>query len=708
MTTTEGDGAEWDINASGGWSNESTRISGTLSYFERDVIYKRDRDFSSDVDLSDIGGFNGRSTFSSPPTIDLLESGVRLADPECPKQNIVNSRLVIVPGALEFCRFNFAQFMTQQNPSDRLGLTVSLDHDFHSELSLFAEFLYSRNDTRSVMAPTPLFGFTVPENHPDNPFGEDLLIRGRTLDTGNRGFNTEVTTWRALTGIRGLLGGWEWEAAVMQSESESDRSQVNAVLNAEFQDALNGLGGPNGDQFYNPFGLNPQNSSAVIDQFLISGTHDVRTTKELTADFQLTGNFWNLPGGPVGAAFGAQARRQSLKQDADEEERTGKIAGSSGFEPINVDRDIFSVFAELLLPLHKTIDLQLALRLDDYSNFGSTTNPKIGLGWRPVKPLLVRATWGTSFRPPTFRELHDPGAESFGFVFEDPHRCPATGDFFDCFGRLVEVEIKGNPDLEPDEGETMLLGVAWEPAFAPGSILSLDFWQIEHDKRVFNSGGFPVAGILFALLDPFTNPFMIRAPQTPEDIALGIPGVIVKQVDTFINGDTLKTNGIDFDLDYVKNTARSGTFSASLSYTYLNEYLIGTDFREAVFEDDFAGGLAVSNALPRHRAKLRVGWDRNAHGFSALIAYAGEYQSPVNLVVGGRQTDTPFIVDDYMQLDLQYRYEFESLNGGMLRIGCRNCTDADPPVFNYGVDRSTEAFHDGRGAMVYLRWSQPF
>jgi TonB dependent receptor len=89
-----------------------------------------------------------------------------------------------------------------------------------------------------------------------------------------------------------------------------------------------------------------------------------------------------------------------------------------------------------------------------------------------------------------------------------------------------------------------------------------------------------------------------------------------------------------------------------------------------------------------------------------VVNYAGRYQSPVNLVVSGEETETPFIIDDYWQLDLQYSYVFDNLKGATLRLGCRNCLDANPPVYNYPVPG--EFLHEGRGALLYVRWSQPF
>ena len=248
-----------------------------------------------------------------------------------------------------------------------------------------------------------------------------------------------------------------------------------------------------------------------------------------------------------------------------------------------------------------------------------------------------------------------------------------------------------------------MLGVVWEPSFAPGLALSLDFWQVEHSNRILRSDD----EIWLELLDPFTNPFVIRTPQTAEDIALGIPGAIIKTSDTYINGDKLDTNGLDFDLNYVWNSDRAGNFSATLNYTYLNEHVLGTDFMGVdLLEEDFAGRYGFFGALPKHHANIQFTWNRNAHGASALIAYTGEYESWLDLHIDGRDTGEPFIVDDYAQLDLQYSYIFESLKGGLMRVGCRNCTDADPPVYNTQV--YAEAFHEGRGAMVYLRWSQPF
>jgi outer membrane receptor protein involved in Fe transport len=702
LTTSHGDGDEWDLSLAGGWHSADTVITGTLSWFDGGVIWNRDRAWASNLDLSDRGGYDYSSPASSPPTVFLLDSGIWLADPACPEYSATAHRVVYEPGVDEGCVFNYWQYTTLQNPSERLGITASLRHEFSDATEFFAELLASRTETDATVAPVVLLDNFVAADHPNNPFGEDLILEGRALDTGPRGFHTQATNWRLVAGLTGYWGEWEWEAAVIGAESEADQSRSNFILSEPFQLALLGFGGPNGDQYYNPFGLSPQNPQEVIDQFLISGTRFSETGREQTADFQVSGKFGDLPGGPIGAAFGGQFRHQSVDQSADEEELTGVIAGTEGFEPISADTDIWSAFVEFVVPFLPTLEAQLAARLDDYSAFGSTTNPKVGLGWRPADGLLLRATWGTSFRPPTFRELSDPPVSYEDAIFYDPWRCPVTGAPVDCRFNLITGHFSGNPNLEPDEGETWLFGVAWEPDAVLGLALAVDYWSIEHRNRIVAS----YDDLFLDGLPPDQNPFIVRAPQTPEDLALGIPGVIVGRRDTYINADRVTSDGIDFNLAYEWQTSSAGDFSSALTYTYLNRYETGISYGAVRFAEDIAGGWGFPSAWPQHRGNVQLGWTRASHGIAAQVIYAGSYQSGVTMVIDGRETDMPFIVDDYWQLDIQYSHEFQGLRSATLRLGCRNCLDANPPVYNYPIPG--EYLHEGRGALLYLRWTQPF
>ncbi len=75
------------------------------------------------------------------------------------------------------------------------------------------------------------------------------------------------------------------------------------------------------------------------------------------------------------------------------------------------------------------------------------------------------------------------------------------------------------------------------------------------------------------------------------------------------------------------------------------------------------------------------------------------------LPVDGEESDIPFIVDSHTTLDLQYALHFERLRNAVVRVGCQNCTDEDPPFTH---DTHGENIHDRRGLIWYANWTQPF
>jgi iron complex outermembrane receptor protein len=164
------------------------------------------------------------------------------------------------------------------------------------------------------------------------------------------------------------------------------------VLLSRYQQALLGLGGPGGNLWYNPFGAQPQNDPAVID-WMRTDAKASDSSGEYSLDLLFSRIFGALPGGPVGVALGAQYREQELDQWAD----PNLVSGALGVthEPVSADRDILSVYTEFSLPLLDSLEAQLALRYEDYSDFGSTTNPKIALRWQPFASLMHRGSYST-------------------------------------------------------------------------------------------------------------------------------------------------------------------------------------------------------------------------------------------------------------------------------------------------------------------------
>ena len=161
-----------------------------------------------------------------------------------------------------------------------------------------------------------------------------------------------------------------------------------------FQQALVGRGGPNGDQLYDPFGLRPRNSEELV-RWLAPVVEDTTTNEQPTFDLIARRPLPWLGGG---LALGGHYRSERQEDDLDRRTLANAPAGLE----LDEERDIWAVFAELQLFPLETLELQLALRYEDYEDFGDTLDPKLGFRWQILPELAVRGTYSTSFSAPAF------------------------------------------------------------------------------------------------------------------------------------------------------------------------------------------------------------------------------------------------------------------------------------------------------------------
>src|SRR4029079_10350162 len=135
-----------------------------------------------------------------------------------------------------------------------------------------------------------------------------------------------------------------------------------------------------------------------------------------------------LPAGPVSVALGFDTRRESYKFDDGSRTGTGVLdIYQAPFDATfpKVSRTVKAIYAEALVPIVKNLELTAAVRYDDYSDFGGTTNPKVSLRWHPVEPVLVRASYNEGFRAPSFFQLYGAtGLGTFTSNVADPVLCP--------------------------------------------------------------------------------------------------------------------------------------------------------------------------------------------------------------------------------------------------------------------------------------------
>ncbi len=421
-------------------------------------------------------------------------------------------------------------------------------------------------------------------------YGRPIAFRWRCISCGPRQYVTDTKTFRAAIGAEGPLFA-SWNYRVGGSYASSTASSVlgagyhyrgvfantaNAVASGVVGAATGradtraptapgatapGIVGLFNSGILNPFSVvqTPQ-ALAALDAIsakgvsLYGGKYEVRQF-----DASLSGDLFALPGGMVKVAIGADYRRESYKFD-------GSAAGSDAapnifnvaFDNINalnkVSRDVKAAYAEVLIPVFKPLEITAAVRVDEYSGFGSTVNPKVSARFRPVDWLLFRASYNTGFRVPTFNQIFNGVTQSPnpGNTLVDPTTCPTgiVGSTPGCAAITPESLDGGNLNLGPETSKQASVGVVFQPSRRFS--LSVDYWTIAVDNVIgsitipqllSNINAFPDritrTGGIITLVDLRTGNFGSRRTQGLEISARGgtdlLGGVVTAGIDgTFL------------------------------------------------------------------------------------------------------------------------------------------------------------------------------
>jgi outer membrane receptor protein involved in Fe transport len=211
------------------------------------------------------------------------------------------------------------------------------------------------------------------------------------------------------------------------------------------------------------------------------------------------GTLAHLPSGPIKLALGAGYRHEGFDTNS-------TVAAAA--------RDVAYVYGEALVPLvapSKTrlglnaLDLSLAGRFEHYSDFGSTSNPKVALRYVPVDGLTLRGTWGTSFKAPTFYQLYTQHNLEY---FPAALLGGAPGGY-------ALINFGGNPDLKPERASSWTAGFDWSPPQDRALVVSATYFDIDYTGRIAS----PISSPRTALSNPIFAPFIVRNPSAAQQAA---------------------------------------------------------------------------------------------------------------------------------------------------------------------------------------------
>jgi iron complex outermembrane receptor protein len=649
-------------------------------------------------------GFPGSFTLATSPTSGPYAgapAGTTIADPTCAAQGGVVDTPSGIPGNpfnTGNCEVNFKksfQFVPEENAFTSF---VRGEHSVNDRLKIFSEFSFAATHTFERQAETEALEkppelslqppLLVPATNPFNPFGVPVYMNGAPTGA-TRLQNIDEHFWRVAIGASyDFANNWHAEAAYMYSDY-SKTFDDNSTIISRTQDALNGVGGQDGNQTLNPFGSNLTSAAAnpqSLIYFLAPETFRNSFVTMQTADAHVTGDLAQLPAGPLGFAAGVQYRENG-EANADDAVVTSRDQAALPPSPVSNRHprftDVSAGFTELAVPITRTLDVNAAVRYEAYGKgIGSTTNYKFALGWRPFEMLTIRGTYGTSFRAPLPGDLDPSETVSSTTTGTNPY----SGTAGKCDGTaflLVRTFSVGNPDLKPEKSENANVGFTLRPM--KELAFDVDAWHIRY-KDVFARTNAQ------AIINDDCNSGNRNDPRVTYD-SQGNPVSVDVALE---NLSSVVTDGVDLGIRFTHEVGWWGQVGLSNNSTYINSFEIEAAPGAPVVQG--AGSRNLLNqfrTIPKLRSNTILEWTRNQQAANIIVRYIGKFQDDLTFQE----------VPSFTTLDVQYSYSFESplsmLRNLTLAVGAINVLGRSAPVLidePWGYDSSV---HDPRGRMVY-------
>lgn len=627
------------------------------------------------------------------------------------------------------------------------------------------------------LGPTTLANGSPNPNRVNNGIGSGVSANGRALlmedyrffDVGPRLGTVTKDSYRAVLGLRGDLWGWDFDTGFLYSQANTTDLTRDRVSNTLVQDAINRTDPTaynpfNGGCFPGEFGSNTldctPNPQSVIDSITVDVFREGETTLAL-ADFKVSKpDLFEMPAGGVGIAMGVEFRRETFIDDRDPRlDGTitftnavngdffgSDVLGSSPSPDTSGNREVYSAFAELLVPLVSdemdiplvhSLELQLAGRFEDFSDSSSALVPRAALAWRPVPDILFRGAYSQGFRAPNLIQINDAGTTRSNSVIRAVE-CVAEilagdeDDVPDC-GTVGTIDFRsGAATLEPEETESINLGAVLSPSFIPGLTLTADYWRVKQEGiiGIFGNQNALLLDLVLRSQGSF-NPNVVRDAPDAGQIALyqgtGInpAGDIQQILNPYRNLDQRTSEGLDFglfyefetgigDFDLQFNAARLLGFEQAAGpdaeplftdLTPLLQSLTPTDpSGTALSVGDIAalqpfgfGELLEIDGRPKWRFSGSATWDNGPWRVNVFGRYVGKVFDPS---AQQDQTAEFFPVDDWFVMNASVSHTIDdtgsAIDGTRIRFGINNLFDKDPPLADesYGFYGS---LHSARG-----------
>lgn len=724
---------EWKASVIGGFEWGSGGIVLSYEHIFRDSLKASDRPNLFNEDYSRFGG-PGFANDSAPGNI-VTPGGLR-GIPAGSNGRVTLASLLptansqsrwVGVDALPKIRSNSVAGKFKQEITP--GVRLYADGFFYRRDFVINQSPYVTTAPLSVPASNPYSPCNPANLSATNPLGIDcssnLLVRYNFLnDIGPYVRSGSEQNWNAAAGVQANLPFKTWTADFYVSRgqaSNASRSDNNQVVTSRLT-AL--LAGPvNGIPAFNPFcDGTPNCNDPRTSEYLKAWNQTNFTLDRVLVSLSANGSLFALPGGDVRLAVGGEYYKDDFHA-FNENANNGTYVRQP---PSDNRRTVKAAFGEIFVPLFgdgnavpglQRLELSAALRVEKYSDFGTTSNPKFGFNWVPVDGLKFHGSYGTSFRAPVLSS--NIASSQAGTLTTIPSLGSdlAGAGFTGGPGSYVPTYvIGGNAGLAPEKATTWSFGADYSPSFAPGLKLTINYYRIKYtgkiDYAAYNAG--PTS----AILSPYLSSYVIRNPAffntgltltqdqfntlldalvnnkpqpsySPYDTvdprliigATPTPQTTIALIDGRRNNvGVVETDGLDLTADY-RFPVGNGTLTLGAIGTYVFNY------NEAV-----AAGAPIDKKVNKFGGPLRfkgrgeISYDTDRWSGSLFMNFDSAYGIDRRYIPAG-VSDRYLHVNAYATFDMSFTYRFPG-GGGLgaagsgldITLGVQNVLNTEPPL----------------------------
>ncbi len=557
----------------------------------------------------------------------------------------------------------------------------------------------SETDTRYAGTPVSTNPASMSADNAYNPLGKDMDLSLRSAQIGARDTHTEINAIDFLGGLIGyadLWNGIDWEINGQHSRSSTNVWNTNLIND----DIVQNLVDSGEYDLFNTTNMSYGDWNEMMTEFYGQAAHTGTYQAQFISnqvDALVSTLIYESGEFSLAGVVGVEYENVEFTQKSDPQSASGRVSGGSGGDDVDATRDRTSAYIELQASLPYNIDVNAAVRYDEYDQEGDVgaqfvagkfdnTTPQVGIAWRPVESLLLRASWGESFRAPNMGEMFSTQALSFERALDTQWCTPsnAAADPIYCTSQQQhKTWFGGNPDLKPEEGESFTAGLVWNATDELS--FELSYYDLTLDNQIASTS---LTRLLKNEADNGSSSAIVRGDDGKIEVAYSFDQ----------NMASLETSGIDFKAAYFLETA-IGDWTFKTELGYVDEFAQTAAAGEEPF--DYAG----LQDYPQYRGNMNINWTQGDWNAAWTTYYIGSQDS------GNEEFGTDYLADipSYFKHNVQVSYMHPW--NGKLTLGINNLLDEEAPTWYDGFvayrDVKTDLY-DVLGRTVFLKVEQTF